>query len=116
MTLETSPQAIFFIFCQKPRWPPAVKSPKLAKFDPANHISAWHLDPVYPIWTKCGIGILLELRNKPAEEFFIYPKIQDGRQQSKVPNRPNLTRKSHFGPPFRSRSSDLHKMWHRHTT
>ena len=41
-----------FSFSQNPRWPPAVKSPKSAKFYPTNHILAHHLDLVHPIWTK----------------------------------------------------------------
>ena len=67
-----------------PRWPPAIKGPKLAKFDPANHISARHPDPALPIWTKCGIDILLDPRNKPAKQFFIYRQIQDGHRPVKV--------------------------------
>jgi hypothetical protein len=35
--------------------------------------------------------ILLDPKNKSAQEFFIYRKIQYGRQGSKVQNRPNLT-------------------------
>ena len=35
--------------------------------------------------------ILLEPKNKSAQEFYNYRKIQDGRQRSKVRNRPNLT-------------------------
>ena len=35
--------------------------------------------------------ILLDPQNKSVPEFFIYRKIQDGRQWSKVQNRPNLT-------------------------
>ena len=35
--------------------------------------------------------ILLDTSNKPAQEFLIYCKIQDGRQGLKVQNRPNLT-------------------------
>ena len=43
-----------------------------------NHILAWHLDPVHLIWTKFGMDILLDPRNKPVEEFLIYHEIQDG--------------------------------------
>jgi hypothetical protein len=56
-----------------------------------NHILAWHLDPVLLIWIKFGMDILVDPRNKPMEEFFIFLKIQDGRLRSKVQNRPNLT-------------------------
>ena len=37
------------------------------------------------------MGILHDPRNKPAEEFFIFLKIQVGRRRSKVKNRSNLT-------------------------
>ena len=37
------------------------------------------------------MDILLDHRNKPAEEFFIFLKIQDGRRRPKVQNRPNFT-------------------------
>ena len=47
-----------------------------------------NLDPVHRIQTKFGMDILLDPRNKPAEEFFIFLKIQDGRRRSKVQNRP----------------------------
>jgi len=56
-----------------------------------NHILAWHLDPVLLIWIKFGMDILVDPRNKPMEEFFIFLKIQDGRLRSKVQNGPNLT-------------------------
>ncbi len=46
-------------------------------------ISAQHFDPVHPIWTKFGMNILLDPSNKPAQEFLIYRKIQDGRRRSK---------------------------------
>ena len=71
-----------------------VKSPKSTKFDPSyptNHFSAWHLNPVHLIWIKFGMDILLDHKNKSAQEFLINRKIQDGRQGSKVQNRPNLT-------------------------
>ena len=54
-------------------------------------IFAWHLDPVHLIWTKFDMDILVDPRNKPVEEFFIFLKIQDGRLRSKVQNRPNLS-------------------------
>ena len=50
-----------------------------------------HSNLTSPIQTKCGKNILLDLRNMPAEEFFIFLKIQDGRRRSKVKNWPNLT-------------------------
>ena len=120
------------------------------------------------------MDILLDPKNKSAQEFLIYCKIQDGRQGSNVQNRPNLTpqitfwlgiwisfirfghnlawtyflplqtslhknlpvrakskmdsgglrskiyhiwlQKSHFSSTFGSRSSDLYKVWHGHTT
>jgi hypothetical protein len=37
------------------------------------------------------MDILLDLKTKSVQEFLIYCKIQDGRQGSKVQNRPNLT-------------------------
>ena len=42
-----------------------------------------NLDPVHRIHTKFGMDILLDPRNKPAKEFFIFLKIQDGRRRSK---------------------------------
>ena len=50
-----------------------------------------NLDLVQLIWTKFGMDIQLDPRNKPAEEFFIFLKIQDGRRRSKVQKRSNLT-------------------------
>ena len=49
-----------------------------------NHILAWYLDPVHLIWTKFGMDILLDPRNKPVKEFFIFLKIQDRRRRSKI--------------------------------
>ena len=43
-----------------------------------------NLDPVYRIQTKFGMNILLDPRDKPEEEFFIFLKIQDGRRRSKI--------------------------------
>ena len=37
------------------------------------------------------MGILLDSKNKSVQDFLIYRKIQDGRQGSKVQNRPNLS-------------------------
>ena len=71
LTLETSLRKNFH-FSQNPRWPPAVKGPKSPKFDPTNHNSAPHLDPVHLIWTIFGKHIQLDPRNKPFEDFFIF--------------------------------------------
>ena len=56
-----------------------------------------NLDPAHLIWTKFGMDMQLDPRNKPAEEFFIFLKNQDGPRRSKVQNRSNLT------PQFTSR-------------
>ena len=56
------------------------KGPKATKSDHTNHILSRHLDPVHPSWTKFGMDILLNLKNKPVEEFFFFLKIQDGRR------------------------------------
>ena len=45
------------------------------------HIFASHLDPVHRIQSKFGMDILLDPRNTPAEEFFIFLNIQDGRSR-----------------------------------
>ena len=45
-----------------------------------------NLDSVHRIQTKFGMDILLDPRNKPAKEFFIFLKIQDGRRRSKIFN------------------------------
>ncbi len=42
-----------------------------------------NLDPVHRIQTKFGMDILRDPWNKPAKEFFIFLKIQDGRRRSK---------------------------------
>ena len=55
-----------------------------------NHILAWQMDPVYPIWTKFGRNVLLNSRNKLTEEFLTHRKIQDGgpgRHYRKLRNR-----------------------------
>ena len=39
-----------------------------------------NLDPAHLIWTKFGMDILLDPRNKPAEEIFIFLKIHDAFQ------------------------------------
>ena len=64
---------------------------KGTSFDPTNHIWARHMDPIHQIWTKFGMDIPLDPRNKPVEAFFIFLKIQDGRRRSKVQHRPNFT-------------------------
>ena len=57
---------------------------KSTKYDPTNNISARHLETVHSICTKFGMDILVDPRNKPAEEIFIFIKIQDGRRQPKI--------------------------------
>ena len=47
------------------------------------HIFCNNLNPVYRIQAKFGMDILLNPRNKPVEEFFIFLKIQDGRRRPK---------------------------------
>ena len=54
------------------------------EFDPTNHISAWHLNPLHPIWTKFGMNILIDPENNPVKEFLIFLKIQDGCHLSKI--------------------------------
>ena len=49
-----------------------------------NHILAWHLDPVHLLWTEFGMDIQVDPRNKPVGDFFIFLKIQDGRQWFKI--------------------------------
>ena len=66
--LQNKPTEYFFYFSQNPRWWPSIKSPKSTKFDPTNHISAWNLYTVHPIWTKFGLDILLGPSNKPAQK------------------------------------------------
>ena len=51
---------------------------------PQNECFWNNSNPVHLIWTKFGMDILLDPRDKPAEEFFIVLKIQDGRRQSKI--------------------------------
>ena len=60
------------------------------KFDPTNYISARHLNPVHPIWTKFGMNIKVDHRNKAAGEFSIFLEIQDGCRRSKIEFRQNL--------------------------
>ena len=45
------------------------------KFEPTNHISARYLDIFHQILTKFGMAILLDPKNKSAQEFLIYRKI-----------------------------------------
>ena len=86
------------------RWRPSVKGPKSTIFDPTNYISARHLDPVHLIWTKFGMGILLDLRHKMATggQKLIFDKI--------------YAQKSHFSLANGSLSSDLDKIWQANTT
>ena len=84
--------------------------------DPTNYISARHFDPAHPIWTSFGLNILVDPRNKPAEFFFIFLKIQNGCRQSKINFSSKSAQKSHFGLANGSRSSDLDKIWQENTT
>ena len=77
---RNKPAEQFFIYWKIQDGRRPVKGPKSAKIDPLNHVLARNSDPAHPIWTKSGIDILLDPRNKPVEEFFIYRKIQDDRQ------------------------------------
>ena len=55
-------------------------------------ICVWNnLECSISIWTKIGMDMVFDPKNKPTEEFFIFLKIQDGGLRSKVQNRPNLT-------------------------
>ena len=83
---------------------------------PTNHISARYLNPVRQIWTKFGMDIQLYLPNKPAQEFLIYRKIQDDRRELKSQIDQIWPHKSHLGSAFGSRSSDLDKIGHEHTS
>ena len=88
-----------------------VKGPKSTKFDPTNHISAPHLDPVCPIWTIFDMDILLDPTNNPADFlFFSKTKMAAGGQKL------NFGSKSHFGLANGSLSSDLDKIWQADTT
>ena len=95
---SNKPEQELFIYRKIPDgcWPMGVKGPKSTKYDTKNHILARHLDLVCQIWMKYGMDILLDPSNKPAQEFLIHRKIQDGRRGSKVQNRPNLTRQIPF--------------------
>ena len=63
----------------------------MAEIDSLNYILAQLTVSVCLILTKFGMDILIEHKNKYAQEFLIYRKIQDGHQGSKVQNRPNLS-------------------------
>ena len=73
-------------------------------------------DLVHLIWTKFGMDILIDPRNKPTEEFLIFLKIQDDGLRSKVQIDQIWPNKLHFGSAFGSGSSDLDNIWHGHTT
>ena len=90
----------------------------MTNFDPTNYISARHLDPVHSIWTKFGMVIQNDPRNKPVEEFFIFLKIQDARRPGgqKLNLNKISAQKSHFSLANGSRSSDLNKILQEHTT
>ena len=70
---RNKPAEEFFIFLIVQDGRRRSKCPKLVKFDPTNHISAPHLDPVHPIWTIFDMDILLDPTNNPAD-FFIFLK------------------------------------------
>ena len=57
---------------------------KMTNFDPINHISARHFNPIHPIWTEIGMDIELDTGNMHADEFLFVLKIQDGRQGQKL--------------------------------
>ena len=44
-------------------------------------IPARHFHPVHLVWTEFHIDVVIDPTNKPADEFFIYRKIQDGCQR-----------------------------------
>jgi hypothetical protein len=82
LDLSNKPAQEFRIYWKIQDGRRGVKSPKSTKFDPSyptNHFSAWHLNPVHLIWIKFGMDILLDHKNKSAQEFLINRKIQDGR-------------------------------------
>ena len=47
--------------------------------------------PVYPIWTKISMSMLVTPKNESIEELLIFLKFQDGGLWSKIQNWPNLT-------------------------
>ena len=75
--------------------------------DPQNECFWNNLDPVQRIWTKFGMDILLDPRNKLAEEFsfFSKSKMAAGGQRSEIGQ--ISPHKSHFDSAFGSGSSDL---------
>ena len=90
LTLKTS-MCRNFSFIAKFKMAARGQRSKIDQIWPTNHILARHLVPVHQIWTKFCMNILLDPLNKPAQQFLIYRKIQDGRWGSKVQNLPNLT-------------------------
>ena len=42
-----------------------------------NHILAWQLDHVHPIWAKIGVDMVFDPKNNPMF-FLFFLKIQDG--------------------------------------
>ena len=83
---RNKPAKEFFIFSQNPRWPPAVKNLRRVIL---FQCFCNNFDPVNRIQTQFVMNILLHPRNNPAEEFFIFLKIQDGcsRNYGKLRNR-----------------------------
>ena len=41
-----------------------------------NHFLAWQLDPVHPIWTKNGMDMVFDPKNKPTEDLLIFSKFK----------------------------------------
>ena len=62
-----------------------------------SHTLALQLVAVHPIWTKIGLDMVFDSKNKPMEEFLIFLKVQDGRRCSKLNFDNVFTQKSHFG-------------------
>ena len=67
--------------------------------DPQNERFWKNSDLVHLIWTQFGMDILIDPRNKPAEEFFIFLKIQDGRQRSNVKKSAKFNPTNHISAP-----------------
>ena len=78
-------------FCPKSKMAIGGQRSKIGKIWPQKSHFGSALVPVHQIWTKFCMDIQLDPSNKPAQEFLIYPKIQDSRRGLKVQHRPNLT-------------------------
>ena len=101
---RNKPAEEFFIFLkiQDSRLQPKVQNRP-------NYISARHLEPVHQMQTKFGMDILLDPRNRPAEEFFIFLKSKMAASCQKLNFYIISAHKSHFGFANGSLSSDLDK-------